>query len=55
MHVSNWPQTAHILRNGYMDQHLFSLNPRGHCISASSIYAAVPAQNQIQNFQKRKH
>ena len=32
----------------------FSLNPRGHghYISASSVYAAVQAQKQMQNFQK---
>ena len=54
MHVSNCPQKAHILRyvNLYIDQLLFSLNPRGHYISASSVYAAVQAQIQIQNFQK---
>ena len=30
----------------------FSLNPRGHYISASSVYAADQEQKQIQNFQK---
>ena len=54
MHAGNYPEKAHILRyvNLYIDQLSFSLNPRGHYISASSVYAAVQAQKQIQNFQK---
>ena len=56
MHVSNFPQKAHILRyvNLYIDQLLFSLNPRGQYISASSVYATVQAQRQIQNFPPKK-
>ena len=56
MHVSNFPQKAHILRyvNLYIDQLSFSLNPRGHYISASSVYAVVQAQKQIQNCQKTR-
>ena len=31
------------------------IGPRGHYIPASSVYAAVQAQNQIQNFKNQKN